>query len=274
MSSPLVNEPDQAAPLHCTDEVLDLEGRRIAVRHWRHAAPTGRAPLVFLHDSLGCIATWRDFPQRLAGRSGRDALIYERLGHGGSGPFDRPRERDYLLHEARDVLPAVLAACGVERAVLFGHSDGGSIALLAAATVQERVVGVVTEGAHIFNEDQTRAGVEQAVRDYRTTDIAKRLVKYHGDKVDALYHAWTDTWTADWFCDWSAEHLLPHIRCSLLVIQGEDDEFGTLEQVYRTVGGASGPARALVLPGCGHTPHREARERVEDEVTAFLEPLP
>ncbi|WP_414656857.1 alpha/beta fold hydrolase [Deinococcus sp. VB343] len=272
MSSP--TQTGGPAALRFTDEVLDLQGRRIAVRHWRHAASTGRAPLVFLHDSLGCIATWRDFPQKLAERSGRDALIYERLGHGGSGPFDRPRARDYLLHEARDVLPAVLTACGVERAVLFGHSDGGSIALLAAATLPEQVVGVVAEGAHIFNEDRTRAGVEQAIHDYRTTDIAQRLVKYHGDKVEALYRAWTNTWTAEWFRDWSVEHLMPQIRCPLLVIQGEDDEFGTLQQVYRTVGGASGPARALVLPECGHTPHREARKRVEEEVTAFLNPLP
>ena len=268
--------PYAAAMLHITDEVLDLGGRSLAVRWLRHEqTPQGQAdrpaPLVFLHDSLGCTATWRDFPARLAELTGRDALLYDRLGHGGSGPFDRPRERDYLLHEAEEVLPAVLNACGVEGAALFGHSDGGSIALLAAAALPERVTGVIVEGAHIFNEPVTIAGVEQAIRDYASTDIAARLVKYHGDKVDALYHAWTDTWTAPWFRDWSVEGRLTGIHCPLLVIQGEDDEFGTLAQVRGMVEGASGPAQALVLPDCGHTPHREARAAVEEAAVKFLQ---
>lgn len=257
--------------LQTTDFTLDLQGRRVAGRWLRHASAPARAPLVFLHDSLGCVATWRDFPAALAERTGRDALIYDRLGHGQSGPFDRPRERDYLLHEAGEVLPAVLDACGVKRAALFGHSDGGSIALLAASVLPGRVTAVLVEGAHIFNEPATVAGVEQAVRDYASTDIAARLVKYHGDKVDALYHAWTDTWTAPWFRDWSVAGHMPGIVCPLLVIQGEDDEFGTLAQVRGMVEGASGHAEALILPECGHTPHREAREQVEGSVARFLQ---
>ncbi|WP_261664788.1 alpha/beta fold hydrolase [Deinococcus sp. Marseille-Q6407] len=213
---------------------LTLDGRTWAVRWLRHP-PGGPAdtltPLVFLHDSLGCTATWRDFPQALAAAAGRHALVYDRLGYGQSDPFDRPRTRDYLIHEAQGVLPALLDAAGVRQAVLFGHSDGATIALLAAALCPQRVSAVITEGGHIFNEDVTRRGVAAAARAYTETDIAARLVKYHGDRVDALYRAWTDTWLSDEYRDWTVEPLMNRIQAPLLLMQGRGDEFGTLAQV-------------------------------------------
>ena len=256
------------------DGRLSFGGQGFAVRWLRRPGAEGRgeaakAPLVFLHDSLGGVATWRDFPERLAALTGRDAFLYERLGHGGSDPFDRPRNAAYLHREAQEILPGVLDAAGIERGALFGHSDGGSIALLAAALCPGRVTAVVTEGAHIFNEDLTRQGVARA-REAYTPDLEARLARHHGDKAAALHRAWTDTWLAPWFHDWNVEALLPGIRCPLLVIQGEDDEFGSLAQVERTVAGAQGRSQGLILPNCGHTPHREAREAVEAAVTAFL----
>ncbi|MCY1703254.1 alpha/beta fold hydrolase [Deinococcus sp. SL84] len=252
---------------------LKVPGGEVAVRRLRHVPGSladTRAPLVFLHDSLGCTATWRDFPQALAGASGRHALLYDRLGYGGSDPFSRPRTRDYLTHEAQAVLPAVLDAAGMERAVLFGHSDGASIALLAAALCPEQVVGAVAEAGHIFNEDVTRRGVEAAAHAYHTTDIAERLVKYHGDKVPALYRAWTDTWLAEDYRDWTVEPLLSGVVAPLLLIQGRMDEYGSLEQLWRTAAAAQGPVTVQVLARCGHTPHREAREAVLKAATHFL----
>lgn len=260
--------------LHEENGFSQVGGHRLAWRWLRHEQQPQRAPLVFLHDSLGCVATWRDFPARLAELSGRDALIYERLGYGGSDPFDRARDVDYLEREATEFLPAVLDDQEIGRAVLFGHSDGGSIALLAAALRPERVVGIVTEGAHIFNEDLTREGVRAAQRAYTETDIAARLVKYHGDKVPALYSAWVETWLAPWYHDWNVEHLLPRIRCPALIVQGEDDEFGSLAQVERTVAAIGKEAQALILPECGHTPHKEARAALESVLLPFVAALP
>ena len=258
-------------PLSNRTTTVTLNGHSFAVQTLQHADTWQPAPtLVFLHDSLGCIATWRDFPSWLAEETGLDALIYDRLGHGQSGPFDRPRERDYLLREAQEVLPAVLDACGVGRVILFGHSDGGSIALLAAATLGERVRAVITEGAHIFNEETTLQGVREAERTARSSDLPERLKRHHGEKVPALLHAWLDTWQAPWYADWSVEDRLAAIRCPVLIVQGTEDEFGSLEQVYRTVAGVSGPAKPLIIPACGHTPHREAREVMEREGPAFL----
>lgn len=267
----------QSPQMHITDDRLTLGASAWAVRWLRHPAGSpadGLAPLVFLHDSLGCIATWRDFPQALAGATGRHALMYDRLGYGGSDPFDRPRERDYLIHEAQEVLPALLDEAGVERAALFGHSDGASIALLAAALCPERVVGAVAEAGHIFNEGVTRRGVQAAARAYRETDIAERLVKYHGDKVPALYHAWTDTWLAEDYQDWTVEPLLQSIQAPLLLIQGRQDEYGSLNQLWRTAEAAQGPVTVQVLAECGHTPHRAAREATLAAAVQFLSDIP
>lgn len=257
---------------------LGLGDRFCAVRWLRHPAggpADHRAPLVFLHDSLGSAATWRDFPQTLAQASGRHALIYDRFGYGHSDDFVWARDTDYLNREADEVLPALLDAAGVERAVLFGHSDGASIALLAAALRPERVAGAVTESGHIFNENLTRRGVEAAAQAYQTGDIAERLRRYHGtpERVQALYRAWTDTWLSEEYRDWTIEPLLGRIQAPLLVMQGRDDEFGTLAQVWRTAEAVQGPVQTLVLPHCGHTPHREAREAVLAAAVCFLDGL-
>ncbi len=229
-----------------------------------------RPTLVFLHDSLGCITVWRDFPDRLAAALGCPALVYDRRGYGASSPFGpEPRRPGYLEDEA-DVLARVLDACGVREAILFGHSDGGSIALVAAARDADRVQAVVTEGAHVFVEELTLAGIREARETLRTTDLRERLWRHHGERTDAVTAAWIDVWLSPAFRDWNIERHLPAIRCPVLVLQGTDDEYGTPDQVRAIAEGVSGPARAQLLAGVGHTPHRAAADEVLRLTTAFL----
>lgn len=255
---------------------LSLGDHALRVRTIRSDdSAAGRRPtLVFLHDSLGCITVWRDFPARLAAALGCDALVYDRRGYGASSPFGpEPRQPAYLEDEA-EVLTRVLDACGVREAVLFGHSDGGSIALVAAARDSARqparVCAVVTEGAHVIVEELTLAGIRDAREALRTTDLRARLQRHHGERTDAVTSAWIDVWLSPGFRDWSITPYLPAVRCPVLVLQGSDDEYGTPAQVRTIVAGVAGPARAHFASGVGHTPHRAAQDEVLRLTTAFL----
>ena len=251
---------------------LPLGDHALRVRAVAAADPAAdsRPTLVFLHDSLGSIGVWRDFPDRLAAALGCRALVYDRRGYGGSSPFgSEPRRPGYLEDEA-DVVGRVLDACGVAGAVLFGHSDGGSIALVAAARLPDRVRAVVTEGAHVFVEELTLAGIRAAREALRTTDLRQRLWRHHGEKTDALTAAWIDVWLSPAFRDWNIERYLPRVRCPVLVLQGANDEYGTPDQVRAIAEGVSGPADAHLVPGVGHTPHRAAADEVLRLTTGFL----
>ncbi|WP_400193635.1 alpha/beta fold hydrolase [Hymenobacter sp. B81] len=226
--------------------------------------------LVFLHDSLGCIALWRDFPVRLAAATSCHALVYDRRGYGQSAPLgEGPRPHDYHAAEVPD-LWRVLDLHGIERAVLVGHSDGGTIALQAAALGPERVSGVVTEGAHVFVEEETLAGIRQARQLYQTTDLPARLARYHGPKTEAVFRAWTDTWLRPDFRSWNVEEYLPRVQCPVLVLQGAADEYGTWAQVDAITAQTGGPSRSERLPGVGHTPHKEAPAATLGLMTDFV----
>lgn len=233
-------------------------------------APTNAPCLVFLHEALGSIRLWRDFPDELVAATGLPALIYERQGHGDADPIAAPRGLDYLHIEAEQVLPAVLEQAGIGRALLIGHSDGGSIALLHAAAFPERTIAAVTLAAHVFVEDVTVAGVHAAMEAWRTTDLPDRLAKYHGANTEALYRAWAETWVSPAFRPWNIEACLPRIGCPLLVIQGVDDEYATPEQVHAICRGAGGPATPLLIPDCAHQPQRQQRAAVLDAITGFV----
>ena len=248
-------------------------GHRLRALVLAPPARGGQTPLptlVFLHDALGSIRQWRDFPRALVAATGHAALVFERHGSGFSGPLTRPRSRDYLVHEAREVLPAVLAACSIERPLLIGHSDGATIALLYAAAFPDRARALVSIAGHVFVEDLTLQGIRAAQRAYRETDLRERLAKYHGDSVDSLFAGWTDTWLAPGFRDWDITAQLAAIRCPVLVIQGDRDEYGTARQVEAITGGVSGPARAWLVPDCGHAPHLQAPQSVTEGVARFV----
>ncbi|MGL2967372.1 alpha/beta fold hydrolase [Flavobacterium sp. XGLA_31] len=230
----------------------------------------GRPTLIFLHDSLGCIALWRDFPEKLGEMTRCNVLIYDRQGYGKSCEFSTSERDNYYIEHEADMLNELLTAWRVEQAILFGHSDGGSIALIAAAKYPERILGILTEGAHIFVEDLTVNGIKDAIALYQTTDLKKKLEKYHGEKTEALFWAWAKTWTTASFSHWNIEHFLPAIHCPALIIQGESDEYGSMRQVEGILNKVQGRAATLMLPGIGHTPHKESPEAVLEQAATFI----
>ncbi|KAF2513628.1 alpha/beta hydrolase [Flavobacterium zhairuonense] len=229
-----------------------------------------RPTIVFLHDSLGCVELWRDFPQRISEACQCNLLLYDRLGYGKSDPMQRFfREPNYLELEA-EILNKLLIVLNVENAVLFGHSDGGSIALIAASKFPKRVKMVICEAAHIFVEKITLDGITAAIKAYNTTNLPVKLQKYHGNKTETIFKAWTEIWLRDDFRSWNIECLLPKINSPLLFIQGENDEYGTLAQVEKTVDLVSGKAEKYILPNTGHTPHKEVSDLVISKTTEFI----
>ncbi|KIA95243.1 alpha/beta hydrolase [Pedobacter kyungheensis] len=229
-----------------------------------------RPTLVFLHDSLGCIELWRDFPEKLAEATKCNLVIYDRLGYGKSSPMAaQQRPTNYLEIEA-DILNNLLIELEIENAILFGHSDGGSIALIGASKYPTKIKAVIAEAAHIFVEEITLKGIYVAIEKYRTTNLAERLARYHGDKVESLFNAWTKTWTRNDYRDWNIEHFLTSIRCPLLIIQGEADEYGTLAQVEKTIDQVSGKPQKYIIPDIGHTPHKEVPELVLESCKDFI----
>lgn len=254
------------------DVQLEVKGVRLKARHLRHpdSSASQKPVLVFLHDSLGCIELWRNFPEKLALATGCNAFMYDRQGYGQSAAAgNKKRGKDYLEKEAH-VLSEVLKEAGIGHAVLFGHSDGGSIALVAAAEYPALICGIVTEGAHVFVEDVTLTGIREAVKAYDTTSLPQKLAKYHGDKTDWVFHAWTDTWLSPEFRDWNIEHSLPKIKCPVLVIQGDEDEYGSIKQVEAIVEQVKGPAEQLIIAGAAHSPHKEAGEVTSKAATMFI----
>lgn len=233
------------------------EGRLEAVRILPSGVRPGLSPVVFLHDALGSVSLWRDLPDRLCAALGRAGLVYDRLGYGHSDPWPEAPGHSFLEVEARRRLPAVLRQSGVDRPVLFGHSDGATIALLFAAFFPEVPAAVVSVAAHVFIEDVTLAGISETAAAWRTTDLPARLARHHGEKTEAVFRSWSETWHDPAFGDFSAVEAIRSIRCPVLVIQGEKDEYATRAQVDAIASSVSGPVRSLLLPGLGHFPHRE-----------------
>lgn len=249
---------------------LDWRGRPLSLEYRWVGGETSRPVVVFLHEGLGSVAMWKDFPQRFCERHGLRGLVYSRPGYGNSTPRG-PDERllpDFMHRQAREVLPALLAALGVERPWLFGHSDGGSIALLHAASFAENLGGVIVVAPHIFVEDLSVASIAQARQAYLSQGLRERLARYHAD-VDSAFWGWNDIWLDPAFRDWNIEAELDRISCPLLAVQGEDDEYGTLEQVYGIARRAP-QAEVLALPRCGHSPHRDQPEALEREAGRFI----
>ncbi|MFD2265360.1 alpha/beta fold hydrolase [Lacibacterium aquatile] len=247
----------------------DLVGGRAL--NWTLTGPTRSdgVAIVLLHEALGTIALWRDFPQALADATGLPVLTYERHGHGSSEQPLQARDAAYLAYEGEEILPRLLSLAGITRPVLVGHSDGGTIALHYAARFPGKPLAVVTMAAHVFVEEETLAGIRAAVTAY-DDGLRSRLEKYHGGNTDWVFAAWSKSWLAPWYRDWNIEAILPQIACPTLVIQGEGDEYGTAAQVDAICRGIGATARPLLLSDCAHQPHREAREAVLSAIHAFL----
>jgi len=250
---------------------LEWRGQPLALEYqWVGSAGAAQPVVVFLHEGLGSIAMWKEFPQRFCERHGLRGLVYSRYGYGNSTPRP-PAERwapDFMHRQAREVLPALLAALGIERPWLFGHSDGGSIALLYAASFPENLRGVIVVAPHIFVEDISVESIRMARDAYLSQGLRERLARYHAD-VDSAFRGWNDIWLDPAFRDWNIEAELGAIRCPVLAVQGEDDEYGTLEQI-QGIARKAPQTRILVLPRCGHSPHRDQPEALIREAGDFI----
>jgi pimeloyl-ACP methyl ester carboxylesterase len=229
-----------------------------------------RPTIVFLHEGLGSITQWKDFPAALCDRTGCRGLVYNRQGYGGSDPFDTLTPR-FMHHEALDMLPRLLEALEIQRPALFGHSDGGSIALIYAGSPGMAITVLILEAPHVFVEDVTVARIAEVRDAYRSSGLRTRLERHHGGNVDGLFDGWTAAWLNGAFRSWNIEEYLPAVACPTLVIQGADDEYGTVRQVETIADAVSGAVDTLVLDGCGHAPHLEQREKVLDAASAFLQ---
>jgi len=231
---------------------------------------TKRPTLVFLHEGLGCIEIWRDFPETLCAFAGCAGLVYDRKGYGGSEKFNGPWSVDYLQQESLIYLPALLRECKIENAVLIGHSDGGTIALITAAAHPDLVRGIITEAAHIFVEPKTIDGIRKTVKAFEKTSLKEKFARYHKENTDTIFYRWADRWLSPEFQNWNIRDILPKITCPALILQGEEDEYGSPDQVSGIADQVSGPVYVKLIPGCGHIPHFQAKDLVLTEMARFI----
>ncbi len=247
-----------------------VDGLRLEYRDFP-ARDADLPTLVLLHEGLGCVAMWRDFPEKLASETGCRVIAGSRAGYGGSEPYADARQPDYMHREGEVALPALLAALQIERPILIGHSDGGSIALIFAAAFPQTPLGIAVMAPHEFVEAETLAGIQAARTVWATTDWPKKLARYHTD-APRVFSDWNDTWLSPAFRDWNIEACLPKIACPVLAIQGCDDEYATMrqidviaEQVPRT--------ELLKLENCGHSPQRDQEAAVLAALAGFVSRL-
>jgi len=248
---------------------LDWRGRPIRLEcEWVGAPRASAATVVFLHEGLGSLSMWRDFPRAFCDRHGLAGFVFSRTGYGRSTPRPRaePWAPDFMARQADEVLPALFAAVGIERPWLFGHSDGATIALLHAA--RHPAAGVVAVAPHVFVEDVSITSIEKAREAYERGDLRERLARHHADP-DSAFYGWNDVWLAPAFRAWNIERAIETIECPVLAVQGEDDEYGTLEQV-RAIVRRLPKTRLLVIPKCGHSPHRDQPEILSREAGRFI----
>ncbi|MFC3533266.1 alpha/beta fold hydrolase [Vogesella facilis] len=246
---------------------------RLYARRWQAADDAGQlAPIVLLHDSLGCVQLWRDFPARLAAHSGRTVIGYDRLGFGRSDPHHDSLGADFIQQEAAEFFPALRAHFDLQRFVVLGHSVGGGMAVQCAARYASACDGLITIAAQAFVEERTRQGILAAQRQFQQPEPRQRLQRYHGAKAPWVLAAWIDTWLSPAFADWSLQPVLPQVRCASLVLHGSDDEYGSRRHPEQLAAGLGGPVQLELMPAVRHLPHREQEAWVLARIARFLAP--
>ncbi|MBN8885361.1 MAG: alpha/beta hydrolase [Rudaea sp.] len=251
------------------DSFADVPGGRVFLRRWV-GEDARRAPIVLLHDSLGCVELWRDFPAALAAATRREVIVYDRLGFGRSTPSMQAASVRFIDDEAEVFFPALRKALGLARFVLFGHSVGGAMALATAANCGDGCEAVVTESAQAFVEQRTLDGIRAAKAQFADAAQFAKLTKWHGDKARWVLDAWTEVWLSPEFSSWNLDAQLARVRCPVLAIHGDADEYGSEAFPRRIVDGVGGASTLAILDRCGHVPHREQTDEVLRLSASFL----
>ncbi|MFO7752486.1 MAG: alpha/beta hydrolase [Desulfobacteraceae bacterium] len=238
---------------------------------WHGPLPGDAPTLIFLHEGLGCVSMWKDFPEKLAEKSGCGALVYSRFGYGESDSCSLPRNTKFMHEEGLDVLPGIIEKTGTRDHILIGHSDGGSISLIyAGGLCPTSLLGVVSIASHVFCETVTLESIRKAKKAWEKGNLKEKLYRYHKENTEVAFRGWNDVWLDPAFVNWNIEEFLFKIEAPVLAVQGENDPYGTREQVDRIVKNVKGPALPLMVPECGHAPHLENPSLLLDVLAAFI----
>lgn len=254
----------------CTTHTIDIPAGQLYAQHWHIDSP--QAPIILLHDSLGSVALWRDFPEKLAQTTQRSVIAYDRLGFGQSSPHPDQLQPDFVLTEATNAFAAVLDYFQLQQFVVFGHSVGGGMAVGCAAAYPERCEGLIIESAQAFNETQTLEGIRLAQKSFQEPAQWQRLEKYHADQTAWVLSAWIDTWLSDAFADWHLDASAQQVQAPSLILHGEYDEYGSLAHPQRFAQHIQ-HSQVKILAGCHHVPHREQTAEVLQHIQAFCHNL-
>lgn len=258
-------------PVSTQEHWIETPRGRLFARRWSPVQSRAGAPLILLHDSLGSVELWRDFPQRLAIATGQEVIAYDRLGFGRSDAFSGDWSSAFIEDEAQQFLPALREQLAVDDFIAFGHSVGGAMAAVCAARYPQACRALITIAAQAFVEERTRVGIRAARDAFADPAQFERLQRYHGDKARWVLNAWTETWLADAFAGWTLEPLVSAVGCPLLVIHGAEDEYGSPAHPRRIAELAAGRCETLILDGLHHVPQREAPDTVLAAVARFLQ---
>ena len=250
---------------------ITIQGLRLEYRDYP-ATAANRPTLMLLHEGLGSVGMWRHFPEKLAAHTACRVIVWSRAGYGGSEPYPEARTERYMHREGEEMLPALVAALGIEKPILIGHSDGGSIALIFAGSYPAQLRAAVVMAPHEFVEEETLAGIRAARELWESTDWPKKLARYHKHAA-RVFADWNDCWLSPPFRHWNIEDFLPAITCPLLAIQGRQDEYATLRQIDVIAEKTPHGAQLLKLDQCGHTPQRDQEAAVLAAISQFVAAL-
>jgi pimeloyl-ACP methyl ester carboxylesterase len=258
------------------DDKIKTPNGEIFYKTWKpvlqnHETP--RVPLILLHDSLGSVELWRDFPEQLCQVTGKEIVAYDRIGFGKSDAAVGQIKGDFIRGEANGAFSSLIEHLNLNQFILFGHSVGGGMAVACAARYPDRCKALITESAQALVEDLTLQGIRDAEIAFRDEKQFAKLVRFHGDKTQWVLDAWIKSWLSDEFKDWSLNDILPKVSCPLLSLHGENDEFGSMAHPNRFSSLSAGPSKVVLLANCGHVPHREMPTVVLDHLTTFLASL-
>ncbi|MFN3454281.1 MAG: alpha/beta fold hydrolase [Pseudobdellovibrio sp.] len=252
---------------------IDILGGQIYVKSWKPSGSDSKSPIILLHDSLGCVEMWRQFPQALAEKLGRQIIAYDRLGFGRSTKRDENPSVHFVSEEAENHFQHLLSALKIERFILLGHSVGGAMAVIIAGHFEAQCEAIITESAQAFVEDRTKEGITKAKENFSDPAMREKLEKYHGDKTNWVLSAWIDVWLSNEFSTWSLELDLPKVKCPSLVIHGELDEYGSSRFPDMISSLVSGPSKKVIVTECGHVPHREKQVLILNYILDFIEKI-